>query len=128
MLEHVEADAGDLLAPERAHQRRLVHDRATGGVDEKRSLLHQAELARTNVVTCGSVERLVQRDEVGFAQQLVEWRKGETCFALLGFGLPSRGPIEHAHAKSVGTAGDRLAYQPASADEADGLAPHERTE
>ena len=35
VLEHVEAGAGDLFALESAHQRGLIHDRATGRVDQK---------------------------------------------------------------------------------------------
>ena len=113
---------------ERAHQRRLVDDRAARGVDEERGLLHQAELARADLMAGLRVERRVQRDEIGFLQQLVERHEGEPRFALLALRLAARRPVEHAHAEAVGAARHRLADQPAAADQPDGLAPHERAE
>ena len=69
VLEHVEPGAGDLLCSERPHQRRFVDDRAARGIDDEGGLLHQSELARADLVAGLRVERRVQRDEIGFAQQ-----------------------------------------------------------
>ena len=60
VLEHVEAGAGDLFARQRADQRRLVDDGAAGGVDEESRRLHQAQLARADLVMRLPIERRMQ--------------------------------------------------------------------
>src|SRR5476651_2222431 len=50
VLEDVEAGAGDLPLFQRAHQRSLVHDRATRRVDEECRRLHQRQLARGDLM------------------------------------------------------------------------------
>ena len=46
-----------------------------------------AQLARADLMPRLLVERRVHRDEIGFAQQLVERHVGQSGFALLASGL-----------------------------------------
>ena len=64
----------------------------------------------------------MQRDEIGFAEQLVERRKCESGFPLLIFRLAAWRPVEHPHGKALSAARHRLADQPAAADEPYGFA------
>src|SRR5204862_7378123 len=50
----------------------LVDDTAAGEVHEEGGLLHQREQALAHQVTRFRAERAMQRDEVGFAEELVE--------------------------------------------------------
>ena len=72
------------------------------------------------------IERRMERNEIGLAQQTVERRESEPRFALLLLRFATRGPIEHTRVKAGGTSCHRLADQSAAADQADGFAPDQR--
>src|SRR5512136_2046611 len=80
VLEYVESGAGYPLCLERAHQSSLIDDRSARGVDNECCLLHQTKLARANLMAGIRVERRMYRDEIGFAQQLVERHESEAGF------------------------------------------------
>src|SRR5271170_3289905 len=82
-LEHVKPGAGNLPARQGAKERRLVNDGATRGVDEERGVFHQAKLAGGDLMPRFAIERRMDRDEVGLAQQLIERRISKAGLALL---------------------------------------------
>src|SRR6478672_3171170 len=128
MLEYVEAGTGDPARPQGAYERGLVDDRTARGVAEESGLLHQLELARSGLVTRLRPQRLVQRDEVRFDQQLVEWNEGQAGLAFHALGLAPRCPVQHAHGEAVGAPRYRLADQPTATHQADRLPPDEGAE
>ena len=62
-LEHVERGAGDHAGLERRDQRRLVDDRAAGGVDEHGVGPHQPQRVGVDQVARARQQRAVQRDD-----------------------------------------------------------------
>ena len=64
-VQHVEAGAGDGLAPQRVGERLLVVDEAAAGGDEERVRLHERELARAEHAARLLGERAVGGHEVG---------------------------------------------------------------
>ena len=72
IFQDIETRAKNLLRFERSDQRRLIHDRATTGIDEHRRRLHQAEFPVTDHTFGTTIERHMQRNNVCGTQQLVE--------------------------------------------------------
>ena len=71
-LEHVEPRPGDRAGSEGRGERRLVDDRPSGRVDEKRGRLHPGQRGSIDQVVRLGAERAVERDDVGARQQLLE--------------------------------------------------------
>ena len=97
------------------------------GIDKERGLFHQAEFARADLMPRLVVERRMQRDEIGIAQQLIERHINQSGFALLVLRLAPRRPIQYAHAEAMRAARHRLADQSAAADEPDAFCPTRRS-
>ena len=77
---------------------------------------------------CG-VERRMQRDEIGFAQQLVERHEGQAGLALFAFRLAARRPIKHAHGEALARArATALPISPPPPIRPDRLAVHDGAE
>ena len=74
------------------------------------------------------IQRRMDRDEIGFGQQRVEWRIGESSGMFLLRRFAPRRIVENAHAKTVRAAGHRLSDQAAATDKSERLVPHERAE
>ena len=72
MLEHVDRGPGDRPGRQRIGQRLLVDDPAPGHVEQQGRRLHRRELALADEPAGLPVERHVDRDDVGSAQELVE--------------------------------------------------------
>lgn len=71
LLQRIQPGPGDLPGPEGTDQGGLVHDGAAGGVDEVRSLLHQAELTVTDGVDGLGGGGHMEGDVVAFGKDLV---------------------------------------------------------
>src|SRR5205807_4922070 len=107
---------------ERAYQRLLVHHCAARRVDEKGGGLHQRKLALADHVPRFLVERRMERNEVGLAEQLVERHILEPCFLLLARRLAPRRAIEDPHGETARAARDRATDAAAAAHEPEHLA------
>ena len=57
VFEHIEPSARDLFRLERAHQCRLIDDRAARRIDDERGRLHQLQLPVANHMTRIVIER-----------------------------------------------------------------------
>ena len=115
--EDVEAGAGDDAAGEGVRERVLVHETAASGVDQDGGGLHRGEALGVDEAFGGGVQRAVERDDVGGAEEFVE---GDESQAVL---VASRRPGVDAdtHAEGAGDAGDGAA-DGAVADDAERLA------
>jgi len=69
---HVERRTADPARLESVVERALVHDPATGTVDQKRPRAHRRELVRAEQASCLGREGCVQGDDVGSPEQLLE--------------------------------------------------------
>src|SRR5688572_13200493 len=119
--EHVEPGAGDLLAGERPVQRVLVDDRPAAGVDDHRVRLHERQLFLADHAACRIVERHVQADDVGAAQQLVLEHEPDAERVFLVFGEAQGVVVDDLRVERGDPARDLLA-DVAEPDDADGLA------
>src|ERR1051326_1618004 len=72
LLEYVQRRAGDPALRERLNERRLVHHRAAGGVDEKRGSLHATKLGLSHQVARLVRERAVNGKHVRLSADLLE--------------------------------------------------------
>jgi len=72
--EHVDRRTADALGLHRLRQRRFVHQLAARGVDQHRGRLHQLQARGIDQMVRLLGMRHVQRDDVGLAQQLIEWK------------------------------------------------------
>ncbi len=81
-VEDVERGAGEFPVDERALDRRLVHDAAAGGVDQKGGRLHSRERSCVDETARRRVQRNVQCDDVGLGEQCVERNRADVVFAV----------------------------------------------
>ena len=86
--------------------------------------LHQRELAVRDHVPGLGIERLMQRDEIGFRQQLGRAARYSIAIRCSASGLRRGRPIDDPHAEAARTPRRRLA-DAAGRDQADGLAVNE---
>ena len=104
-VEDVEAGTGDPLLRERRDQGSLIDDRAARGIDEIRAPLHEPDPPGVEQTARFRCQREVDRDDVRFAQQLIQFAPpgpgSERCL----FGEP-RTPRQHAHPERRGDPGD----------------------
>src|SRR5438128_11943857 len=122
LLDHdVEARSGDRARLERLMERVLVDDGAAARVDEDRGLLHHRELARRDHLPGDVVQRHVQRDDVGSAEELGEEGEADAERVLLVLGEPEDVEVAHVHVEALDAPGDHLA-DVAEADDAQALA------
>ncbi len=71
-VEYVEAGVADVTALERGDQRRLVDQRAAGGIDQDDAGLHLRDAFRRQEAARFVAERQMQRDDVGLLEQGIE--------------------------------------------------------
>src|SRR3989442_5733035 len=100
--ENVEGGPGDALLPQRRGKSRFVHEGAAGGIDEKSSRLHAAQLRIANQAARLRSQGGVQRDEITLAEQFIEWDKFHSKF--FGFGVWHGIAGEQAKVESCGAA------------------------
>jgi hypothetical protein len=79
--EAIERRPGDATLFDAGVKRVLVHDPATGAVDEVRVRLHERQLARADQAAGLVGQRAVDRDEIAAAQQLVQPRGARPSLA-----------------------------------------------
>ena len=127
VFEHVEAGAGDLFLRQRCTSAASSTIGSARCIDEERGLLHQPQLARADLMPGLLIERRMDRDEIGLAQQLLERHVNEAGLALFALRLAPRRPVEDAHAKTAGAARHRLADQAAAADQGRAFCPRRRS-
>ncbi|MCY1420578.1 hypothetical protein D9M71_362050 [compost metagenome] len=99
LLVDVEAGGADLAVLQRLDQRRLVHHRAAGDVDQDGARLHQRQLAAADQVAGLRAERHHQHHEVGLAEQLVEAAVARAQF-LLQRRLAAVAAVQHLHVET----------------------------
>ena len=96
-LEDVEPRAGDGRRSAKCGERRLVDDRASRRIDEKRRRLHPPERGGVDQVARLGAERAVERHDVGSRQQLVERKEARRELVSTSAGARRRPVICDLH-------------------------------
>ena len=102
-------------------ERRLVHHRASAGVDQYGVRLHQRQRLRIHHVARGVGQRDVQGDDVGGLQQFAQEPEAGAHRVLGVLVQPHDVIVENVHAEALGDACNLLA-DVAKADDAERLA------
>src|SRR5689334_6182798 len=101
LVEYVEAGAEQIASTQSSCHRLLVDYGSTRGVYDDRRLLHQREFACANQVACRVVQRDMQRENVGMAQDFGQKAEAHAKRIFLFF-LQSRNVvIVHGHAEGL---------------------------
>jgi len=127
-FEHVQPGRGQATAGQGIGERQLIHDAATGDVDQGGGRLHLRQRGSIDDVMRGGVVRQHQHEVINLCQQRIQVHILRADLGLGGLGQPRAVVVQHAHAEAVSTAaGDALA-DAAHAEDAQRAAVDVRTE
>src|SRR6185437_11091469 len=101
LVEYVEAGAKQIARTQSSCHRLLVDDGSTRGIDDDRGLLHQREFACADQVACRFVQRHMQRENVGMAQDFGQKAKAYAKRVFLIFPQSCNIVVMHRHAEGL---------------------------
>ena len=102
-------------------KRRLIHQRAAGGVDEVSAFFHRAQLRLSKQAAVLGCQCRVQGKEIALGEEFLERDKLHADHSRFGIGLDVI--TEQSHVESGGAPGDRAA-DAATAEDAERLVEH----
>lgn len=127
-FEHIQPGRGQATLGQGIGERQLIHDAATGDVDQGGGRLHLRQRGGIDDVMRGGVVRQHQDKVIHLRQQGAQVHVLRTDLGLGGLGQPRAVVVQHAHAEAVrAAAGDALA-DAAHAEDAQRAAVDIRTE